>query len=115
MWKPCERAIHFPNPTEASPAVADYLAQHLPVWLALVVAALVAAGMILAFNSVAAFLFIWGERKVSARIQDRLGPTRVGPHGLLQSLADVIKLLTKEDFAPAAADGILFRIAPYLA
>jgi NADH-quinone oxidoreductase subunit H len=51
---------------------------------------------------------------VSGRIQDRLGPTRVGPAGLLQSLADGIKLVTKEDFAPDAADRTLFRLAPYL-
>lgn len=60
-------------------------------------------------------LGIWAERKVSARIQSRRGPNRVGPAGLLQSIADGIKLLTKEDLAPAAADRLLFRIAPYIA
>ncbi|CAN5440123.1 NADH-quinone oxidoreductase subunit NuoH [soil metagenome] len=93
----------------------DSLNEYLPAWLALLTAALVAAGVIVSFIGVAALLFIWAERKISGRIQDRLGPTRVGPFGLLQSLADGIKLISKEDLAPDGADTFLFRIAPYLA
>jgi NADH-quinone oxidoreductase subunit H len=52
------------------------------------------------------------ERKVAARIQDRLGPNRAGPFGLLQTVADLIKLLVKEDITPAAADRILYNAAP---
>src|SRR5262245_6028840 len=48
-------------------------------------------------------------------MQDRLGPTRVGPAGLLQSLADGVKLIAKEDVAPQGSDRFLFRLAPYLA
>lgn len=63
---------------------------------------------------VLAMFAIWWERKVAGRIQSRHGPNRVGPIGLLQSLADGIKLLTKEDLIPGDADKLLFRIAPYL-
>ncbi|MFZ3209458.1 MAG: NADH-quinone oxidoreductase subunit NuoH [Geobacteraceae bacterium] len=59
----------------------------------------------------AAYLVL-AERRVLARIQDRVGPNRVGPFGLLQPLADIIKLLTKEDVRPTGADKWLFYLAP---
>src|SRR5687767_2492303 len=62
-----------------------------------------------------AMFAIWWERKVAGHMQSRLGPNRVGPIGLLQSLADGIKLLTKEDLMPKGADAFPFRLAPYLA
>jgi NADH-quinone oxidoreductase subunit H len=62
-----------------------------------------------------AMISIWWERKVAGHIQSRLGPNRVGPIGLLQSLADGIKLILKEDLIPKDADKLLFRLAPYLA
>jgi NADH-quinone oxidoreductase subunit H len=54
------------------------------------------------------------ERRVWARIQSRVGPNRVGPQGILQWLADGVKLVMKEDIIPAQADPVLFRVAPYL-
>src|SRR5678816_2037375 len=57
----------------------------------------------------------WIERKVIAHIQLRVGPYRVGPHGLLQPLADVIKLLTKEDLLPPYVNKPLYLLAPFLA
>jgi NADH-quinone oxidoreductase subunit H len=61
-----------------------------------------------------AALMVYVERKVAAFVQQRLGPTRVGPRGLLQPLADVIKLMFKEELRPKAADAILFAVAPII-
>lgn len=59
-------------------------------------------------------LLIWVERKFAARIQDRVGPNRVGPYGLLQSVADALKMLTKEDITPAGADKFIYNLAPII-
>ena len=58
---------------------------------------------------------VWVERKVVARFQDRLGPNRLGPFGLIQPIADVIKLLIKEDITPDGADRIVYNLAPIMA
>ena len=57
----------------------------------------------------------WVERKVIAHVQVRMGPSRVGPHGLLQPLADVIKLITKEGVMPPHVNGFFYLLAPFLA
>src|SRR3954451_23089373 len=77
--------------------------------------ALIKTGIVVGvFMHVLAYLQ-WIERKVIAHIQLRVGPRRVGPHGLLQPLADVVKLLTKEDLTPAQANRFFYLLAPIIA
>jgi len=57
---------------------------------------------------------VWVERKVVSRFQDRIGPNRVGPFGLIQPFADIIKLLIKEDITPNGADKVIYNLAPLL-
>ena len=70
--------------------------------------------LILALAPVGMMYLTWLERKVIARIQDRIGPNRVGPYGLFQPLADGIKMLTKEDIVPEGADRLCHFLAPVL-
>lgn len=79
-------------------------------WVILAIKMGVAVGIVLG----AVPMLVWMERKVSARFQRRLGPNRVGPFGLLQSGADAIKLMFKEDFFPRHTDKIIFLAAPIM-
>ncbi|MFL6024631.1 MAG: NADH-quinone oxidoreductase subunit NuoH [Marmoricola sp.] len=83
---------------------------HDPVWIVIIKSVLIFVILVLLtlFN-------IWWERRVVARMQHRIGPNVHGPFGLLQSLADGVKLALKEDLTPKAADKIVFMIAPVLA
>jgi len=97
--------------------IFDYLsevwADDLPAWLINGVSDLAGVIIICSFNLLIVIFLIWFERKVVARIQDRIGPNRVGGrYGLLQPIADVIKLLTKEDITPAGADKLAYNVAP---
>jgi len=83
-----------------------------PIDIALVLAKI---GLILIVILTLAAYLVFAERRLLAWIQDRKGPNRVGPFGLLQPLADLIKLLSKEDFRPVAGDKWLFYLAPAMA
>ena len=72
-------------------------------------------GAVASFVLVVDILLVWVERKVVARFQDRLGPNRLGPFGLIQPIADVIKLLIKEDILPEGADKVVYNLAPIFA
>lgn len=85
------------------PIVAEYILRRLPTIVIVLFVIL----------TVAAYL-VYAERKISAFIQARLGPMRVGPYGLLQPLADALKLLSKEDIIPARAERSIFVIAPMI-
>ena len=82
------------------------------MWAVPVTAALIAVGIAIAIVSLVAMFGTWFERKVSGHIQCRYGPMRAGWHGWLQSLADGIKLLLKEDLIPSGSDKVLFILAP---
>ncbi|GAB4482029.1 MAG: NADH-quinone oxidoreductase subunit NuoH [Anaerolineales bacterium] len=83
-------------------------------WISVIMAALGVVVLASAVLLVDIFL-VWVERKVVARFQDRLGPNRLGPFGLFQPIADVIKLLIKEDITPQGADKFVYNLAPILA
>lgn len=70
--------------------------------------------ILIALLMVVDILLVWVERKVVARFQDRIGPNRLGPFGLIQPFADIIKLLIKEDITPGGADKVVYNIAPML-
>ena len=80
------------------------------------------SGGIIAIKALLVFIFcvvltlmsVWGERRLVGRMQERPGPNRVGPFGLIQALADGVKLALKEDLIPAAADKIVFVLAPII-
>lgn len=113
-------------------SVGDYYAQHdfwlslgmpihdwlvglgVPAWLVALVYVALGAAAILGVITVSVIIAIWAERRFIARLQDRLGPNRVGKFGLLQSVADALKLLAKEIIRPEQADPFLHFLAPML-
>ena len=88
------------------PAVVGY---YEPWWVQVIKALVI---FVVALSLVPAVLL--AERKLLGRLQSRYGPNRVGPFGALQPLADILKLLTKEQFRPTTSVGLLFAIAPVI-
>jgi len=98
----------------AKKAILDLVDGFLPAPAVLVVSILISIGVIAAVGPVIMMYLTWLERKVVGRIQNRIGPNRVGKFGLLQPLADGVKMLTKEDIVPEGADHLLHYLSPVL-
>jgi NADH-quinone oxidoreductase subunit H len=82
--------------------------------LTLLIAALIPPTLFVMLMAFGPIFYVYAETKIAGFMQDRIGPKRVGPHGMLQTIADAIKLLFKEAIFPAAADKFLFTLAPCL-
>lgn len=100
----------------------EFLTEHLPnmgddvgpVVIALLMGLIPCLAVVLAVVTPVGLMGVYAERRVSAKMQDRSGPNRVGPAGLLQSIADGVKLLGKEDFVPPHGERFLFLLAPLI-
>ncbi|MGD8404918.1 MAG: NADH-quinone oxidoreductase subunit NuoH [Anaerolineales bacterium] len=98
---------------------ADWLMGLFTGWgmtevLASILTQLIGIVVLISIILVIDILLVWIERKVVARFQDRLGPNRVGPFGLIQPFADIIKLFIKENITPAGVDKVVYNLAPIL-
>ncbi|MCY3721469.1 MAG: NADH-quinone oxidoreductase subunit NuoH [Candidatus Poribacteria bacterium] len=96
------------------PRLPEAVALHFPVEIGTVLVMFACAGVFVGVVPLLPLVLVLAERKVSARFQNRTGPMRVGPWGTLQTLADGVKLIFKEDFIPPQGDKLLFLLAPYI-
>ena len=99
--------------------IANWLGNQLLGWglsqtLVTVILKFIGAGLVGTFGFALVIFTIWLERKLYGRIQDRLGPNRVGPWGIFQTFPDMIKIFTKEYITPQGADKIVYNLAPIL-
>ena len=99
--------------------IANWLNNLLTSWglsqaVVTVILKFIGAGIVGAFGFALVIFTIWLERKLYGRIQDRLGPNRVGPWGIFQTVPDIIKIFTKEYITPVGADKIVYNLAPIL-
>ncbi len=98
-----------------SSAIHNWLNATFNPTLALIFEMVIAGVAVISLFAILGLVLVLMERKVSAWMQIRLGPNRVGPKGLLQSFADTLKLLVKEGLTPGGADKFLFNLAPIIA
>ena len=94
--------------------IYEWVGQVLPCGLAYAVAGLVIMFILVNMVLLGAAMLSWAERRIIGRMQNRIGPNRWGPFGLFQPIADVVKLLLKEDLTPANADKVAYFLAPVL-
>lgn len=94
--------------------LTNWLSSFLPAWAVTLIMDLLVIIILVLIGVVAVLALSFMERKVAARIGDRYGPNRWGPYGLLQPVADAIKMLIKEDIIPSVADRLAFNLAPIL-
>ena len=99
--------------------IAEWLQGILIGWgtsagFAYVITSLIGIVVMILFAMLIAIILVWVERKVVARFQDRLGPNRIGPFGIFQPFADIVKLIIKEDIIPVGADKAIFNMAPVI-
>jgi len=83
-----------------------------PAWLVATIAMVICGTLVITFMAAGPIVYVYVETKLAGFFQDRIGPKRVGPHGMLQTVADAVKLLFKEAIFPAAVDKLLFVVAP---
>src|ERR1700751_4064501 len=95
----------LPHVLAASPTLSDF--NELIWWMVLL-----KVGIVFAFLLLTTMFMIWAESRVIGRMQNRPGPNRAGPLGLLQPIADALKLPLKEDILPRGSDRLIFSLAP---
>lgn len=96
-------------------AMNAWLHQHIGnIWVVEAIKIAAATATLAGLVSVMAMVLVWVERKVAAHFQQRLGPMRVGPHGIFQTVADSLKLMAKESITPRDADELIYTLAPLI-
>lgn len=107
---------HFIN--DFFPIAVDFiksiLSSFLPGWIVDIISIVISISFFLIFATVVVMSLVYFERRVIAWIQDRVGPNRTGPQGVLQPVADVLKLFAKEDIVPTNADPIVFKLSTFV-